>query len=236
MGYLDNLLRQSGVNVGPRPAAAGPPTAQLATLDTDVTRVVTPAHAPDHVPAAAGEQAVAPPAIAGAPAAARDPYEPPPSERRHASHDEVASSEPVRELDPERIEVVAAPLVLEQAAEGSREAPPAPQQIVLEHVAWVAAGSEPAEEPAPASDRTVVAAPAPFEAEPVQAARPATPPAHREPGPDVHDLTVSVGTIELTVEEPPGPAVASDQARPGSPAPAAPQGRAPALTRHYVRV
>jgi hypothetical protein len=243
MGYLGNLLRQSGVQVGPRPAVAGSPTAQVAALHTDVTRVVTPSRAPDDVPPAPGEQPGAPPAIAAVPAAVRDRSAPPLSESRQASHDEVAAMSPesVRAIDAERgEEIVVAPPVPDRAAELPREAPPAPPQIVLERVAevvaWVAAGSEPVEEPTPPSEQADSPAPAPHAARPAQAAPSPTAAAHREPRADAYDLTVSVGTIELTVEEPPGPAVAATQAPPARPAPPTLQGRAPALTRHYVRV
>lgn len=111
-------------------------------------------------------------------------------------------------------------------------------QQVAEVVAWVAAGAD-ADEPSPAAAADRIAPLSEREAAPAGKAPIAEDVSERQPpGPESGDVTVTVGTIELTVEAPvpavapPVPAVPAAPPASAEPEPV-PSGLG--LTRHYLR-
>jgi hypothetical protein len=254
MGYFSRLLRQTGVRIGnptsrvrQRVEAASPPA-----LEVEEVRVAGPPRAPaepsgDERTSESGhgepEPAATPMSVADSsrPVDAEFPETPKSTKPPPAEPSEGGTPPQKRETaSPETTLAVSPP------PEPVSAAAPEPEEEALryvdEAVEWIAAGPSLAEErPAPG--------PAPGEGLPpatLPARREAavSPPSRAEPPealsiaalrPEISNLSVSIGSIELTVEDPTGTSPAPIAARPTvTPEHAQPPGLL-RLTRHYLR-
>jgi hypothetical protein len=264
MAYLSALLRQSGARVGSSQPSARPAGIEVDDVRVVPPRpAAAPERAPAAPVPESGEPAPAerPAAPASTPAPLERPRERPAPLDSSPPHSEPAA--PVAGPPP-AVPAVVGPAVAEPLASAEtppttfpvvpstrrREptitprppadahGPPAEEHVlrqVAEVVAWVAAGSE-AEESASAP-AGVALRPARLEVREAAPARAveAQPVPREAPSPERGDVSVSVGTIELTVEAPAGLAVPVLPVPASAPSRDEPSGVS-GLTRHYLHL